>query len=229
MAHTLPLMADSQALRRFGKLYLAAFWFATASLYVSLIQAGYDPRLALTSAAAAAIGCLLLRLAQEADVPALAATPREDGLLRERDLVQRIDQLMREARLSEAAVGVMLVSVRSIRAGDDRMQLHKTMNLVRGGLFRDADSRVYQVDEQTFAVTESRDDTVAHFERIAKQLRSEFLNRRTALPELTSVRLTVGVAVAESWLTSPRDLVSNARAAIRLAETQGRDTFFRRV
>src|SRR3989304_3727441 len=113
MAHTLPLMADSQALRRFGKLYLAAFWFATASLYVSLIQAGYDPRPALTSAPA------------------------------------------------EAAVGVMLVSVRSIRAGDDRMQLHKTMNLVRGELFRDADSRVYQVDEQTFAVTARRGETGA--------------------------------------------------------------------
>src|SRR3989304_5862981 len=81
MAHTLPLMADSQALRRFGKLYLAAFWFATASLYVSLIQAGYDPRLALTSAAASSIGCDLPRRAYGAEFHALTATPREDGLL----------------------------------------------------------------------------------------------------------------------------------------------------
>jgi hypothetical protein len=102
------------------------------------------------------------------------------------------------------------------------------VKLVRGELFRAADSRIFQLDDRTLAVTEAQLDVVLHFDKIALELQRQL---RSAQPRLaaSAPRATIGVSVSSSGRSSTADMMDGARAAIRLAEANHRDTFFRRV
>jgi hypothetical protein len=105
----------------------------------------------------------------------------------------------------------------------------EVIKLVRGELFRAADSRIFQVDECTLAIVENQLDVALHFDKIALDLHRQLIASRAAEPE-TAANATVGIAVATSGSEcSPPEFVEQARTAIRLAQANDRDTFFRRV
>jgi hypothetical protein len=227
MAAALHLKDNAPLLKRLSTLYVFVFFLTTASLYLSLVRSDYDREAALAAASAGAIACVLLRWLER--VPATAEpTVRSRSVFSEADLVRQLDTLRREARSLQGSVGVMLVSAHNLQDDEDRPPPAAVMNLVRGQLFRDADSRVYQLDERTFAVAERREEVVLHFDRISMELQREFRARRANSTEFEAARLTVGVAVAEHK-TSAKELLQNARSATRMAEAHGRDTFFRRI
>jgi len=232
MQRALPFFEDAEALRRLGTLYLAASLAAMASFYAALVQTDSAQPPALAAAAGVGLACLLLRLSQKAAPPAAEISvvpPRRVAPLYQEDLLLHLGQLLYQERPGQGGVGLMLVTVQHFDEKYGGSLPDSVANVVRGALFRDADSRVFEVDERSFAVAECRPDAAQHFDRIARELQREFHRRRVSSPDFESMRLTVGVALAGGGPTSPGDLLTNARTATRLAEAHGRESFFRRV
>jgi hypothetical protein len=231
MQLALPQIDSRDAYHRLATLYTIVFGAAAASFYLSLLQNGSDVSLALFAAVAAGLHYGLLRLAGASPMvaePALQArryTP--SSVLADTDLMTRIDQLRHEARGSHEEVGLMLITLASGEHSLNSPSV-EVMKLVRGELFRAADSRIFQVDERTLAVAECQRDVVMHFDKISLELQRQL---RAAHPSLSASapRATIGVAVATNGRSSTVEMMDGARAAIRLAEANHRDTFFRRV
>ena len=232
MQLALPRIDQRDAYHRLATLYTLVFGAAAASFYLTLLQSGSDVSLALFAAVAAGLHYGLLRLAGA--VPAEAATPAlqvrrytPSTVLADTDLVVRLEQLRQESRSSHDEFGLMLITLAN---GDSSKAAPapEMVKLVRGELFRAADSRIFQVDERTLAVAEAQKDVVIHFDKIALELQRQL---RAAQPHAadSAPRATIGVAVASSGRSSAAEMMDGARAAIRLAELNHRDTFFRRV
>ncbi len=139
----------------------------------------------------------------------------------------RLDQLRQESRSSHDEIGLMLITLVEPTA-EDGTPSAEMVKLVRGELFRAADSRIFQVDDRTLAVVEAQSDVVLHFDKISLELQRQL---RAAQPRLaaSAPRATIGVAVASGGRSSANELMDGARSAIRLADSNHRDTFFRRV
>jgi hypothetical protein len=233
MQLVLPQVEPRDAYQRLATLYTLVFGAAAISFYFTLLQSGSDFNIALFAAVAAGLHYGLLRLAgttaYEEAPPANIQTRRftPARMLADTDLMLRLDQLRHEARSSHDEVGLMLIAL------DDKGTLDGTpaadvVKLVRGELFRAADSRIFQVDERTLAIAEAQNDVVLHFDKISLELQRQL---RAAQPRFaeSAPRATIGVSVASSARSSASELMDGARAAIRLAEANHRDTFFRRV
>jgi len=233
MQLVLPHIDQRDAYHRLATLYTIVFGAAAASFYLTLLESGSDFSLALFASVAAALHYGLLRLAgacapSEAAMPAIQArrfTP--STVLADSDLINRLDQLRQETRSSHDEVGLMMIA---LTGGDSSSgpPSPEMVKLVRGELFRAADSRIFQVDERTLAVAEAQGDVVLHFDKISLELQRQL---RAAQPRLaaSAPRATIGVAVASNGRSSTAEMMDGARAAIRLAEANHRDTFFRRV
>jgi hypothetical protein len=231
MQLALPQLDQRDTYHRLATLYTIVFGAAAASFYLTLFQSGSDVSLALFAAVAAGLHYGLLRLAGSAaktyDEPLLQGrryTP--SSVLAHTDLIARLDQLRQEVRGSRDEVGLMLITLED---EDGRSAPSPEMvKLVRGELFRAADSRIFQVDERTLAVAEAQSDVVLHFDKIALELQRQL---RAAKPHsaASAPRATVGIAVASTGRSSTSELMEGARSAVRLAESNHRDTFFRRV
>ncbi len=229
MPSALPSKTQRQRFERLGDLYLVAFWVAAASFYVSVARDGFQTQLALLAFTSAAFACLLRRIAGRLAAPvSIRSSGRGAALPIEGDLLARIDELLREERHSPGQVGVMLVSLFGF--GEDSVQTPPSdaTQLIIGELYRAADSRIFQIDERTLAIAEHRQDAVRHFDALSTELQAELRAARSQA-RIRSVRVTVGAAVTERPKASAGELLKNARAAVRLAEAQGRDTFFRHV
>jgi len=225
MNQTLPLMANPRALTKLGNLYIGAFWLGWALFYLTLAGAGYRPEIALLTLTAAGIGCLLLRRADRVAQPApplTAVAVSRAALSPGAGLALCLDDLIHEARSLQRQVGVMLITVYGAQ-GNSKAPSRIVMDLVRGALYRAADSRVFPIDPRTFAVAECRDDVSSHLEDLAGGLRTEVAARRNGSEEFRSARLAVGVAVAEHNRASTGELLANARVAARLSEAKGID------
>jgi hypothetical protein len=230
MQLALPQIDTRSTYQRLATLYTIVFAASALSFYVTLLQTGYDVSLGLFAATAAGLHYALLRLAGA--MPAQAAPVLERrykpaAVLSHSDLFARIEQLRQEARGSRDELGLMLISLAAGK-NDTSEPPPEVMKLVRGELFRAADSRIFQIDEHTLAIAENQLDVVLHFDKIALALHRQLLAAQRTRPG-DAVRATVGVAVATGGRGTSAELMENARAAIRLAEANGRDTFFRRV
>jgi len=230
MQLALPQFDQRETYHRLATVYTIVFGVAAASFYLTLFRSGSDFSLALFAAIAAALHYSLLRLA--GSVPAAQDAPllqvrryTPSSLLAHSDLISRLDQLRQEARSSHDEVGLMLIMLDDDEYGHNAPEI---VRLVRGELFRAADSRIFQVDEQTLAVAEAHYDVVLHFDKIALEVQRQL---RTAKPHMAadSPHATIGISVASSGRSSPAEMMDGARTAIRLAEANHRDTFFRRV
>jgi hypothetical protein len=229
----LPQIDHRDTYHRLATLYTLVFAAAATSFYLTLIQSGSDVNLALFAAVAAGLHYGLLRLAgatayetAPANVKAGRYVPA--AVLSGADLEARLNQILHEARSSRDEVGLMLITLADADSGDGSPST-EMVKLVRGELFRAADSRIFQVDEQTLAIVEAQSDVVLHIDKISVELQRQL---RAAKPRLAALapRATIGVAVASSARgSSANDLMDGARAAVRLAESNQRDTFFRRV
>jgi len=231
MQLVLPQIDPKDAYHRLATLYTIVFGAAAASFYLTLLQSGSDQTLALFAAVAAGLHYGLLRLASSvamAEVPDLQIrrfTP--SSVLAHADLISRIDQLRHEARNSHEELGVMLITL-SNSHGKHPTPSPEIMKLVRGELFRAADSRIFQVDESTIAIVECQRDVVLHLDRISLALHHQLRGSQAREAE-SAPRATIGVAVATNGRSTADEMLDNARSAIRLAEANDRDTYFRRV
>jgi hypothetical protein len=232
MQLALPQIDRSEAYHRLATLYTVVFGAAAASFYLTLLESGSDLTLALFASVAAGLHYGLLRLAAASSIEAAPAdlqirrfTP--SSVLADTDLIARLDQLRHETRSSHDEVGLMMISLVD-SDNSDGSPSSEMVKLVRGELFRAADSRIFQVDDRTLAVTEAQYDVVLHFDKIALELQRQL---RAAQPRLaaSAPRATIGVAVASNGRSSASEMMDGARAAIRLAEANHRDTYFRRV
>lgn len=230
MARALPFFEDPEALRKLGALYVGASLAAAASFYAALLDRGYSQPPALAAAAGVGLACLLLRMAQRAEGPtAQVLAPRRSAVLRRHDLLLHLGLLIHYGLPLQGQMGLMLVTVRADEDGVDGRLVETIRNFVRGCLCRDADSPVFELDALSFAVAECRPDVGVHVERLARGLQREFADR-SAAADLGTVRLIVGAALAgREQDVTPADLLAGARTATRLAEAQGRDSFFRRL
>ncbi|HEU0075445.1 MAG TPA: hypothetical protein VFS30_15690 [Dehalococcoidia bacterium] len=228
----LPQIDQRDTYHRLATLYTVVFGAAAASFYLTLLQSGSDFNLALFAAVAAGLHYGLLRLAGATtfeaaplDLKMRRFTPAT--VLAGTDLMTRLEQLRHETRSSHDEVGLMLISLATSESRDGAPSV-EMVKLVRGELFRAADSRIFQVDERTMAVAEAQGDVVLHFDKISVELQRQL---RAAQPRLaaSAPRATIGVAVATGGRSSAEELMDGARAAIRLAESNHRDTYFRRV
>lgn len=231
MQLALPQLDQRDTYHRLATLYTFVFAFMAVSFYLTLLTRGVDIDLALFASIAAGLHYSLLRLsgAIQTQAPDLAVRRYKPAtLLADTDLVKRIDQLMRETRGSRDEIGLMLITLAGGFRGNEA-PAPEVMKLVRGELFRAADSRIFQVDECTLAIVENQLDVVLHFDKIALDLHRQLIASQAAEPE-TAANATVGIAVASSGSEcSPPEFVEQARTAIRLAQANDRDTFFRRV
>jgi hypothetical protein len=231
----LRLSDDTAFLSRLTKLYLAGFWLLTAAFYWSLVSSGYEPSLAILTSATGALLFTFMRIARRTGSPALttARTPAKfmfpTAVLSEKELMVQLALLMHASPRIAGGIGVMLVQIEGEDMDPGKGLPPNVLNLVRGELYRDADSRIYQVDNRTLAIAERRREVALHFDEIAMSLQRELRDRRASRPEFANVRLITGVAVVDGLRAPPEDVLSNARTALRLAETHGRDTFFRHI
>jgi hypothetical protein len=230
MQLVLPQIDQRGTYQRLATLYTIVFGAAAASFYLTLMQSGSNTSLALFAAVAAGLHYGLLRLAGSSVVaaPQLKVqrfTPA--SILTHGDLISRIDQLRQEARSSHDELGLMLITLSNSQTRDPAPS-PEVMKLVRGELFRAADSRIFQVDERTLAVVECQDDVVLHFDKIALDLHRQLSASQVRMAE-SAPRATIGVAVATNGRSTAVEMMDNARSAIRLAENNDRDTYFRRV
>jgi hypothetical protein len=227
----LPQIDQSGTYQRLATLYTIVFGAAAASFYLALMQSGSNTSLALFAAVAAGLHYGLLRLAGSsvvAEAPELKVkrfTPT--SILTHGDLITRIDQLRQEARSSHDELGLMLITLSNSQPKNPAPS-PEVMKLVRGELFRAADSRIFQVDERTLAVVECQDDVVLHFDKIALDLQRQLSASQSRMSE-SAPRATIGVAVATNGRSTAVEMMDNARSAVRLAENNDRDTYFRRV
>jgi hypothetical protein len=231
MQLALPRLDQRDAYQKLATLYTVAFAVSAVSFYISLLQSGYDPSLALFAATSAALHYALLRLsgAFPAVQPVLEM-PRfkPAAVLADADLKSRIEQLRQEARGSRDEVGLMLITL-SAGVNDFAPPSADVMKVVRGELFRAADSRIFQIDERTLAIAECQQDVVLRFDKISSDLHWLLGVSQKSTHAEERTRATVGVAVAGGNTCQPDELMDNARTAIRLADANKRDTFFRRV
>lgn len=232
MQLVLPQIDQRDTYHRLATLYTLVFAAAAASFYLTLLQSGSDFNLALFAAVAAGLHYGLLRLAGATtldaaplDLKVRRFTPAT--VLAGSDLMTRLEQLRHETRSSHDEVGLMLISLASTESRDGSPSV-EMVKLVRGELFRAADSRIFQVDDRTMAVAEAQGDVVLHFDKISVELQRQL---RSAQPRLadSAPRATIGVAVATGGRSTAEELMDGARTAIRLAESNHRDTYFRRV
>lgn len=232
MQLVLPQIDQRDTYHRLATLYTLVFGAAAASFYLTLVQSGSDFNLALFAAVAAGLHYGLLRLAgsttyEFAPVGLKVRRFTPATVLAGSDLMTRLEQLRHESRSSHDEVGLMLISLATSESRDGAPSV-EMVKLVRGELFRAADSRIFQVDERTMAVAEAQSDVVLHFDKISVELQRQL---RAAQPRLatSAPRATIGVAVATGGRSSADELMDGARTAIRLAESNHRDTYFRRV
>jgi hypothetical protein len=226
----MPRLDQRDTYHRLATLYTVTFALAAGSFYVSLLSSGIDMNAALFASLAAALHFGLLRLSgsfvvQAPELPTKRYKPA--ALLADKDLLNRIDQLTKERRNTRDELGVMLIDLANGRHHDAPPA--EVVKLVRGELFRAADSRIFQLDECTLAIVETQLDVVLHFDKIALALHRQLIASQSSSPD-SATTATVGVAVAASGVElSPPEMVEQARTAIRLARANGRDTFFRRL
>lgn len=230
MQLALPRLDPRDTYHRLATLYTVVFASTAAAFYLSLLDSGVDVSLALFAAVAAGLHYALLHIAGavQTQAPDLAVKRyKPTTVLADSDLIARIEQLNREAHGSRDELGLMLITLSSGKHGDEAPPPH-VVKLVRGELFRGADSRIFQVDERTLAIAEAQSDVVLHFDKISIDLHRQL----RAAPQGSTdaaTRATVGVAVASGGRCSPAELMESARTAIRLAQANERETFFRRV
>jgi hypothetical protein len=227
----MPRLDQRDTYQRLATVYTFVFAAAAASFYLSLLSSGLDIKPALFASLAAGLHYSLLRLSAAFVTPAPELEVKRykpTTILADSDLVNRIDQLSREVKGTRDELGLMLINLASGSKGRETPQ-PAVVKLVRGELFRAADSRIFQVDERTLAIVETQLDVVLHFDKIALDLHRQLLNSPSGSLE-NGTRATIGVAVATSGsdCTAP-ELIEQARTAIRLANANERDTFFRRV
>lgn len=231
MQLALPQVERRDAYHYLATLYTIVFAAAAVSFYLTLLRGSSDAESALFAAVAAGLHYGLLRLAGSAE----AAPPQSNvrrftptRVLANSDLLARLEQLRHESRNSHDEIGLMLIRLDSDDGFGGALSAEMS-KLVRGELFRAADSRIFQVDENTLAIAEAQSDVVLHFDKISMELQRQL---RAAQPReaASAPRATIGVAVASSGRSSSvEDLLDGARSAIGLAESNHRDTFFRRV
>jgi hypothetical protein len=232
MQPALPLTGNPLLLGRLAGLYLYLFWGLLAFFYVSAFQAGYDQHLALLSCTVAAIACVLLRLEQKGT--GATTTPKAKSVWQKPGMrtVLALDQMLQEAdRLrgapqEQGQVGLTLISAQVPES--ERLD-PRVLSFVREYLFRQAHSRVFQIDGATLAILEVEPDLSLRLSSLASDLQSEFKTLRRTSPTLEDHRLIVGVAIANDSNWSSAELLAKARSATKLAETLKRDTFFRQV
>ncbi len=221
MQLVLPQIDPREAYHRLATLYTIVFAAAAASFYLTLLQGSSDLNLALFASVAAGLHYGLLRLA---GATAVEATPQArrftpSSVLSRADLMTRLDQLRHESRRSHDEIGLMLITLDDSGSGGEAPSI-EIVKLVRGELFRAADSRIFQVDERTLAVAEAQPDVVLHFDKIALELQRQLRATQPRLAE-SAPRATVGVAFASGGRGSAGELMDGARAATWLRPTTG--------
>ena len=229
MPLVLPQLDQRTTYHRLATLYTFVFAVAAASFYLSLLDSGVNIHAALFASIAAALHYSLLRLSTAfvAQPDATVKRYKPATLLADTDLLNRIGQLMHETRGTRDELGLMLINLSTGRNGGAPEP--QVVKLVRGELFRAADSRIFQVDERTLAIVETQIDVVLHFDKIALALhRQLFAAQSGASDNATSATVGVAVANAAADCTAP-ELVEHAKTAIRLARANERETFFRRI
>src|SRR5688572_11902764 len=122
MYPSLPLTSNRLMLHRLAYGYVVCFWALFAFFALSLIQAGYDPALAVTACSFAGIACSLLRLEQKLDsqidardhlsIPVVGLqTPADKYTVALGQLLIQVDEHLREAKGKQGQVGLLLIRV----------------------------------------------------------------------------------------------------------------------
>ncbi|HLF75932.1 MAG TPA: hypothetical protein VJB57_00435 [Dehalococcoidia bacterium] len=232
MQPALPLTGNPVLLGRLASLYLGLFWALTALFYVSAFQAGYDTRLAMLSYTVAAIACVLLRFKEKhaADDLDSARLPwANPGTQRRVLAADQLVKQMKQARSHSSAASQMGLALISANVTEPERLDARVLAFVREYLFREAHSRVFEVDAKTLAIFERDLDIAARLASLSSSLQSEFRSLRLTTPALERHRLTVGVAIATDSKATAEQLLAKARSATKLADELKRDTFMRQV
>jgi hypothetical protein len=98
-------------------------------------------------------------------------------------------------------------------------------NLVRGVLFRETDSRVFETTDGTFVIAERQRDAAGVLDTLAGKLEAEMEALRSRSPALDGYQLTVGTTVKRDPACTAADLLMNARASRHYAEVHEREKF----
>ncbi|HLF78193.1 MAG TPA: hypothetical protein VJB57_11965 [Dehalococcoidia bacterium] len=227
-----PLTGNPIVLQRLARFYLVVFWAIAGLFYLSVVQAEYNPALAMLSFTSAGLACLLLSMKQRAEV-AVSSLLTDDAwhqtetgrtLVAEAQLLLHLHDLFHDAADATGEVGLTLVTLRGPVATDS----HAT-EVVRNTLFRETDSRIFEMDGNTFAFAERRPNVSVQLEALAAKLESEMQALRGMSPKHADYGITVGMTVASTPGCSTTDLLVNARASRKFAEARGRDRFICKV
>jgi hypothetical protein len=234
MNPTWPLTGNPIVLQRLASLYLIVFWALTAAFYISLVHAGYDPKLALLSCSSAGIACLLLRWKRKAD--SALKTLVADGawhlsetgraLKAETQLILHLNDLLLDQYKPFGELGLTLVTVNGPEGSPASSGV---TDLVRKTLFRETDARIFEWDGRSFTFAERRPNVAQKLNQLADTLESELQSLHAHAPQLGVYSLTVGMTVASDPACTPTDLLVNARASRRYAEARGRGRFVCKV
>jgi hypothetical protein len=200
-----------------------------------MISAGYEPWWALFSASCAGLAALLHMMAikHRGNVPASVAMLSDrdiesqdisDLVLVQGRLILQLDLLLKEAKKLQHSVGLMLVS---FQAPEPSATITDVMSSVRRKLTKDS-YQVFQVSGGALAVAQREQDVGTELAHVADALHAD-MRSVVATDESETVRMTVGVGLSPDADASAAELFSAARAAVRLAEEQKRDTFFRKI
>lgn len=226
--NSVPFMQDEAALRKLANRYLVAFWLGMLVFYITLIQEGYEPQLALLTCCAAALACLLQRGAtrcRELSLNrALAATivPLAAFLI-------RVNEMIESDRGSNSSIGLMLISFKNLEDGDAGEVPAAVVRAIRGHVRRETGSPLFQINSTTLAVVESGAQVVDRLDQLSEEIQGLFRAQRVALPGLTYARLTIGIALGGKGVSSGAELFATARAAVELGEVSTREIFVRQV
>jgi hypothetical protein len=220
-----PLTGNPIVLQRLATFYIGVFWIVAGMFYLSLIQASTDISLGMLCFATAGIACLLLIMKRKADAALSTVVAEEDwqatdagrALLAEAKLLIHLHDLF-NGQDEATQVGLTLVSLRGPADAN-------ASDLVRRALFRETESRIFEMDSRTFAFAERRPDAAQILESLADKLEAEMARLAVYAPGLEECGVTVGTTIASSPECTTTDLLVNARASRKFAEAHGRDRF----
>ena len=148
-----PFMQNEEALQKLGNWYLGGFWLGMAAFYISLVQEGYQPQIALLTCCAAALACVLHRGATRCRELTLNRALAAQVVPLAMFLV-RVNEMIEAERSSSSSIGLMLISFKSVDDRDEEEMPKTLARAIRGLVRRATSSSVFQINSTTLAVVE---------------------------------------------------------------------------
>lgn len=199
-----------------GTPYLVAVLLLTCILYASMAAGSARSELLWLLFAAADLG-IVLRISQQHAFTQAIETRLQTQSTINPDLVLLIDRLTELGRTLHLPCGLMLISVVAPAAGAGFRLSGTAMNLLRENLLNISNTTVFQINDRTLAIADSREDVSRYLFKIGDEMLRRLAWLRTFNQELTVVQLLMGLSLNEANQLSPARMITEARMAISVA------------